>query len=164
MTFQQTVTTYPSLGREGSFASANPRYAAMPVEGGFRAGANGVTVARFVWLDDKDPTLVNNTTSVATAKPIGLIHNDGKAVIGINESASMLIPSGCDVAVYSICDMWVRTTTAATIGQKVFAVTADGTIATGDAGATVAGAVETDFVVVGYADAKSLVRISRGAV
>ena len=45
-------------------------------------------------------------------------------------------------------DFWAVAKTVAVIGQKVFAVIADGTIKTGAAGAAVAGAVETDFKVV----------------
>ena len=61
--------------------------------------------------------------------------------------ASMTIPAGSGVSVIKKGYVYVAATAAATVGQKVFAVLADGTVKTGAAGATVSGAVETDWSV-----------------
>lgn len=68
--------------------------------------------------------------------------------LGYNESASNTVPKGFPVSVAVKGDFAVVTGTTATVGQSVFAVLADGTIKTGTAGATVEGAVETDYKVV----------------
>lgn len=61
--------------------------------------------------------------------------------------ASMTIPAGSGVSVIKKGYVYVAATAAATVGQKVFAVLATGAIKTGAAGATVSGAVETDWSV-----------------
>lgn len=61
--------------------------------------------------------------------------------------ASMTIPAGSGVSVIKKGYVYVAATAAATVGQKVFAVLATGAIKTGAAGATVSGAVETDWIV-----------------
>ena len=68
--------------------------------------------------------------------------------LGYNESAFNTVPKGFPVSVAVKGDFAVVTGTAATVGQSVFAVLADGTIKTDTAGATVEGAVETDYKVV----------------
>ena len=70
----------------------------------------------------------------------------------------MLIPAGINMALMSAGDFWGRSTTATTIGQKVFASITDGTIATGAAGATITGFVETKFVVGSVAAVGELVK------
>ncbi|STD96471.1 Uncharacterised protein [Escherichia coli] len=57
-------------------------------------------------------------------------------------------------------DFWALTTTTATIGQKVFASLATGEIATGAAGTSMAGFVETWFSVASAAAAKEVIKIS----
>jgi hypothetical protein len=74
--------------------------------------------------------------------------------------ASMNIPVGQPVTLMSAGDFWAKTLTTATVGQKVFAVLADGTIKTGAAGATIAGAIETKWFVGSAAAANELVKIT----
>lgn len=61
--------------------------------------------------------------------------------------ASMTIPAGSGVSVIKKGYVYVAATAAATVGQKVFAVLATGAIKTGADGASVSGAVETDWSV-----------------
>ena len=67
--------------------------------------------------------------------------------------ASMTIPAGSGVSVIKKGYVYVAATAAATVGQKVFAVLADGSIKSGSTGATISGAVETDWVVMTPASA-----------
>jgi len=67
--------------------------------------------------------------------------------------ASMTIPAGSGVSVIKKGYVYVAATAAATVGQKVFAVLATGAIKTGAAGASVSGAVETDWSVLTPASA-----------
>ena len=53
-----------------------------------------------------------------------------------------------------------KTTTAATVGQKVFASNTTGEIATGAAGATAAGFTETEFKVASIGDVGELIKIT----
>lgn len=86
--------------------------------------------------------------------------------LGIDVEASNTVPVGYPVSVEVKGDFFAVTATDATVGQKVFAVSADGTIKTGAAQATVEGAVETDFEVIQAGAAGDVIIISnwRGAV
>lgn len=158
MTFQQSVTLYPSYGKEGSLASMNPTAVALPPEGSYKAGSGGIYQSRFVWADGTDATLVNNT---GTGVPLGFVMNTGKGVIPLGSTGSLLLEEGTDVGVFTNGDFWVRTATAATAGQKIFATLADGTIQTAAAGATVSGAVETPYYVASAGDADSLIKMTK---
>ncbi len=144
MAFQNKVELYPAPGREGSPASYNAAFAVPPPAEGFRAGSDGVTMSRFVWRDTSNDVLVNNT---GTGSPLGFVGNEMTGIIGVLDSTTMKIYQGAQVSVYMTGDWWGKSATEASIGQKVFAVLADGSIKTGTAGATIDGAVETHFVV-----------------
>lgn len=145
--FQQSVTTYRGVGQVGHPASTSPIIAAAGGPGAFKAAAAGVRIATFVFRDATDPKIVSNVAPSETSKPIGFIQNLGQAIIGFGQSNSLLIPGGVEVSPKVGGDFWVESSTVATNGQKVFASVTDGTIATGAAGATVAGFVETDWYV-----------------
>ena len=85
--------------------------------------------------------------------------------LGIDVEASNTVPVGYPVSVEVKGDFFAVTTAAATVGQKVFAVLADGTIKTGNAQTTVKDAIETDFEVIQAGDAGDVIIISnwRGA-
>lgn len=65
----------------------------------------------------------------------------------LTSSGTLEVPSGSALSVAVRGDFYAISATAATIGQKVFANTTDGSISTGEASGTVSGSVETDFVV-----------------
>lgn len=65
----------------------------------------------------------------------------------LTSSGTLTVPSGCALSVAVRGDFYANSKTEATIGQKVFASTTDGSISTGAAGSSVSGSVETDFVV-----------------
>lgn len=156
--FQNTVTLYPAAGREGDFASNEPYHNVLPPQGGFRAGKKGVFQARFVWRDSDDESLINNSGS---GVPLGFVMNEGRGTLPVNETGSLYCLPGTSLGVLSNVDAWVRTTTVAKAGQKIFAVLADGTIKTGAAGATVDGAVETNFVAASGGAANTLIKMTR---
>ncbi len=144
--FQNHVEIYPARGRAGQPASTNPIIAAAGGQDTFRSGANGAVMARFCWRDATNPILVNNT---GTGKPLGFVFNNGTATLErVTDTASMSIRAGMAVTPIVKGDFLAVSTTAVTVGQKVFAVLADGTIKTDAPGATVAGAVETDWCAV----------------
>lgn len=155
MGFQSVINQYPAPAVEGDFASANPYASVVAGDSALVAGASGVTVGRFAWA-----TAAGVVSNVQTSgAPTGFVHRHQQAVITVWLGASsMLIPAGLQMGLMSAGDFWGRSTTVATIGQKVFASITDGTIATGAAGATVTGFVETKFVVQSAAAAGELIK------
>jgi len=145
MGFQTTVNLQQAPAVAGDFATANPRASFPAGEGQYVAGAAGVTVGRFAWID-ATTGLVSNT---GTGKPDGFIHREQQALITVYlAEASNLVPQGFPVTVMRTGDYWATSTVAAaTKGQKAFAKLSDGTIQPGAAGATIAGFIETDFVI-----------------
>lgn len=145
MGFQTTVNLQQAPAVAGDFATANPRSSFPAGEGQHVAGASGVTVGRFAWIN-ASTGLVSNT---GTGKPDGFIHREQQALISVYlAEASNLVPQGFPVTVMRTGDYWVTSTVAAaTKGQKAFAKLSDGTIQPGAAGATIAGFIETDFVI-----------------
>lgn len=144
MAFQSSVRPYSGVGQEGQPASNSPIIAAAGGPGAFQAGNNGLYMCRFAWRDATDQKKLNNT---GTGKPVGYVYNNANATIDFLQSNSLLITKGREASPIVGGDFWAKAATIATVGQKVFAVLADGTLKTDDAGATVAGAVETDWYV-----------------
>lgn len=157
MSFQNQVERYSGVGQEGQPASNSPIIAAAGGPGAFQAGANGLIMARFAWRNATNPKLLDNT---GTGKPVGFVYNNANATIDYLQSNSMTIPSGREASPIVGGDFWAKSTTVATVGQKVFAALADGTISTAAAGATVADAVETDWYVASPAAIGDLLIIS----
>lgn len=148
MPFQKQVNQELAYGVPGTFASNNPDASAVPPEGAYVAGTGGCTIAAFGW-DQGDGTVLNKpSASNATAAPTGYVFNDRSAWISdIYDEATMVMPQGYMVDLKTAGDYFAVASTAATAGQKVFASTTDGTLSTGAAGATVTGAIETNFYV-----------------
>ena len=146
MTFQTQVNAQQAPAVAGDFASSNPRATVVAPEGGFVAGAGGINVATFAWIQSDGKTLLN---SDASAAPDGFVHREQQALIStyLAESGNN-IPAGFAVTLMRTGDYYFKANTNAAVkGQKVFAKLADGTTRTGAAGATIAGYVETNFVV-----------------
>lgn len=156
MGFQTSINIQQAPGVEGDFASANPRATVLAGEGALVAGEGGATVGRFAWADAD-----GQVTNAGAGAPTGFIGRHMQAVITewLGE-ASMLIPDGVAMALYNEGDFWVKSSTVATVGQKVFANNATGAIATGAAGATVADHTETRWTVKSPAAVGELLKIS----
>lgn len=161
MAFQQTVNTYPGIGIPGAYAAINP---IVSTAKGYVASA-ACNIGGFVWAD-ADADKEGCVKPTGTGRPLGFAVREITNPLGIDVEASNTVPVGYPVSVEVKGDFFAVTTTAATVGQKVFAVLADGTIKTGDAQANVKDAVETDFEVIQAGDANDVIIISnwRGAV
>lgn len=163
MAFKQTVNTYPGIGIPGAYAAINP---IVSTAKGYVASA-ACNIGGFVWADADKKGCVKPT---GTGRPLGFAVREITNPLGIDVKASNTVPVGYPVSVEVKGDFFAVTTTPATVGQKVFAVLANGTIRTGDAQATVEaaqeGVVETDFEVIQAGDANDVIIISnwRGAV
>lgn len=141
--FQGQVNILPAIGVPGQHMSTNPL---VSTQKGYCA-ADTVTIGGFVWAvtGDQNDAFVKST---GVGAPLGFAVREITNPLGYNESASNTVPKGFPVSVAVKGDFAVITATKATVGQSVFAVLANGTIITGDAGATVDGAVKTDYKVV----------------
>lgn len=142
--FQGQVNILPAIGVPGQHMSTNPL---VSTQKGYCA-ADTVTIGGFVWAVTTEEGKDAFVKSTGTGAPLGFAVREITNPLGYNESASNTVPKGFPVSVAVKGDFAVVTGTAATVGQSVFAVLADGTIKTGKAGDIVEGAVETDYKVV----------------
>lgn len=136
--FQTTVNREQALGIPGAFATNNPGISA-PI--GYVAG-DDVKIGSFVWADTN-----GNAVNTGTGVPVGFVARVIAYGLDDRGVSTDVAKKGDNLNVQVKGDFYAVATTAATVGQKVFAVEADGTIATGTAGSTIAGAVETGWVV-----------------
>lgn len=158
MPFQKLVNTYPAAGVSGDQAGLNPLAMLLPVP---VAGTGGVLTGRACWYDpDNTPGVVLNATTEAALKPLGITLRVLTGVIPATEEATMTILPGHSVGVVLRGDLLVTSAEAVTAGQKVFAKIADGSLVGGTAGGTVAGAVETDWIIRESAAADTIFHIS----
>lgn len=159
MAIQKTVKTYPGIGIPGAYAAINP---IVSTAKGYVASA-ACNIGGFVWADESKAGCVKPT---GTGRPLGFAVREITNPLGIDVKASNTVPAGYPVSVEVKGDFFAVTATAATVGQKVFAVSANGTIKTGAAQATVDGAIETDFEVIQAGSANDVIIISnwRGTV
>lgn len=145
MGFQTQVQAQQAPAVAGDFASANPRAAVVSPEGGFVAGAAGVTVGRFAWIQSDGVTVLNT----GTGKPDGFIPREQQALITTYlAERGNLIPGGFPVTLMRTGDYYATVTVAsAEKGEKAFANLADGYMQPAAAGAIVPGFIETDFTI-----------------
>ena len=160
--FQQTINRNLPVAVEGDFASAGVYHSVLAGNQQLKAGATGVTIARFGWANIADGTVANAKPADTTNQVLGFVRRgENTALItGWRDQVSMLIPAGYGVTLYDRGDFWAVTTTAATVGQSVFASDTTGEIATGAAGATVAGFTETNFKVASIGAVGELIKIT----
>lgn len=144
--FQRQVNILPAIGVPGQHMSTNPL---VSTQKGYCA-ADTVTIGGFVWAATVAKNDANDAFVKSTGKgaPLGFAVREITNPLGYNQPASNTVPKGFPVSVAVKGDFAVITGTAATVGQSVFAVLADGSIKTGTAGENVDDAIETDYKVV----------------
>ena len=163
MDFQSTVNRFLSPAVEGDFATDNPRKSMSAGEGQLLSPSEGLTLGRFAWADAAG--LAHNAKPSGVAR-LGFAAREGQELAFITTwlaGASMLVPGGLPIVLHTDLDVWVRVTVAAaTIGQKAFVSTTDGTMQPGAAGATIAGFQETPWFITRVAAVGELTVISQG--
>ena len=89
MPFQQRVNVEPALGVAGDFASMNPTANVLAGEGALVAGAGGLTVAAFGWIQADGRSVLNKPQDGSTTSPDGFVHRDltGQIVNFYDEAA-----------------------------------------------------------------------------
>jgi hypothetical protein len=146
MPFQAQVNLQQAPAVAGDFASDNPRSSVVAPEGGFVAGAGGMNVGTFGWVQADGKTVLN---SAAAGAPNGFVPRSEQALIETYLSEyGVNIPGGFPLTLMIKGDFWFKAlNNAAVVGQQVYANLTNGTIQTAAAGAPPAGYVETPFFV-----------------
>ena len=144
--FQSQVYANQAPGVEGDFASANPWFSFDAGPNALVAGVGGLTVGKFAWVDPSGTYAVN----AGTGQPAGFVHRSQQGLITTYLAEyGMLVPEGFPVTVATGGDFWATCTTAAQIGQKVYANYANGSVSAAATGTPPAGAVTTASVAAG---------------
>lgn len=148
MAFQNTVNRVSTYGIQGDVANGQvPHY--TPTTPRVATGAT-VSCGDFVWVDDQNG--VATCSKAGSGKPAGIVQRTMDFALATADEGSLQIPVGrtCSVVVWG--DMFVKTTDTAAVGKKLFVNNTTGAITCGNAGASVSGATETDWVVVSLAN------------
>lgn len=127
MGFPTVVNTVQGFGVEGDFATANARWNVPATGGRIVAGANGVAVGRFAWLDSTN-SFASNT---GPGLPVGFVKRNMNAqIVQWLADSSMVVQSGFPVALFNGGEFFVRNsgTTTATYGMKAYANSATGLV------------------------------------
>ncbi len=158
--FQTFVNLYNPLGVEGDYASANPRVTALTVgfdangnqTSGLIAGANGVIIGNFAWVE-ADGRTVNSYATGAVA-PTGYVHRDQQGLLTqYLQAAGTLIPPGFPVTLMVEGDFLdlIAGGVAAVPGSACYASYANGSLYIGSAptGASATGSIGATFTATG---------------
>lgn len=156
MALQSVVELTSAIAVEGDVATTQPAiyvdFPQVPL-----AEGNLVKVGHGVFQGTDPATQVKGAGSVF----VGLVaRNLSYPINAIDAESTMAIADKLPVSVMVKGAIWVRPATAATIGQKLFVSTTDGTCKTGTAGGSVSGCVETPFVVKSAASANELALVA----
>ena len=151
--FQNKVNLVPAVGLPGAYAAVNP---IVSTAKGYIAKVN-VPVGGFCW---EDSTVAGQVNPSGSGAPLGFVVREVAYVLDTDADAINYVPAGGNVSVQKKGDFFVQAAVAVTKGQKVFADTTTGAVKAGAAGATVSGAVETDFYFVTTAEANEISVIS----
>lgn len=149
MPFPNTVHYGWPAGFPGAWASQNPQRMVVSGANGFRAGAGGVAIAAFAWVQ-ADGATVMNTPDAANPKaaPSGFVvrAQQGVATQYLQQN-TMTIAQGFMVGLAEGGDVFALASTDAVAGQAVYAALADGTLQCAPAGSAPTGTVDTGWSV-----------------
>ncbi len=155
MALQSSVGLYAPVAVPGQAATPN-QSVYTPIT--YLADATyGVKVGHFVWRNSDGEA---SNTQVASTLPLGLAERVLDAPnYDITSAGTDTVPPTYPVTVAVKGDYFVKTATAATVGQAVFAMT-DGSVKTDASGATVTGGIETSWRVKTAGSANDVILIS----
>lgn len=155
MTFQKTLNRELPRAVAGDFASTNPRNSMLAGEGALVAG-EPITVGQFAFAD-------LTTGKVYAAKDtgyrVGFVHRNNQAIVPLGSAASMVIPTGREVALFTSGDFYVEAPATVAVGGTVYALDADGTVQAVSTNAT-----DTGFKFAEAGGEGDLVKITRFSV
>ncbi|MGF6806284.1 hypothetical protein OKW30_001410 [Paraburkholderia sp. Clong3] len=148
MSFPRQVNVQAAPAVLGDFCDSNPRATVNAGEAALIAGANGVTVGRFAWLDPVDRRRVN---SYGAGEPSGFVRRDQQALItAFLAEYGLVMPVGSPITLFSAGGFWVRNDGDATSArdQPAYANNSTGQIRFDKnwAGASVTGQIDPNVV------------------
>lgn len=155
MTFQRTLNRDLPRGVAGDFASTNPRNSILAGEGALVAG-EPITVGQFAFADLDTGKVYSE---FAASLVIGFVHRNNQAVVPLGQAASMIIPTGKELALFSNGDFYAVAPGAVTAGDPVYALSADGSVRS-----VATDAQSTNFVFAESAASGELVKITRFSI
>ena len=153
MTFQTHLNRDLPRGVAGDFASTNPRQNMLAGEAALVAG-EPIAVGQFAFVRDGKAY-----AEFEAGGRIGFVHRNNQAVVPLGQQASMIVPEGREVALFTSGDFYVVAPAAVTVGAKVYALEADGSVA-----AAATDAQDTGFVFAEAGAQGDLVKITRFAI
>jgi len=124
MTFQRSLNRDLPRGVAGDFASTNPRNSILAGEAALVAG-EPLTVGQFAFADLATGKV---WAAFVAGRVVGFVHRNNQAVVALGSAASMTIPVGKEVALFSNGDFYVVAPAAVDPGDAVFAETATGAV------------------------------------
>jgi hypothetical protein len=145
MPFQRTVNQQLAPAVAGDFASADPRASVLAGPGQLVAGANGLILARFAWLDSTY-TLASNTGAGAPAGFAARMGNSDALITAFLAETTMTVTRGLPITLYREGDFWVVNsgTNEVVPNQKAYANNATGLVTF-----AATGAAPSDFSMTG---------------
>lgn len=117
---------------EGAFASTNPRAVMLAGSVAYRAGEDGLAVARFAWADSITGFATNERTDARQLLGFVLPVFDGINAVRVSRGVRYIRP-GLGVTMMAAGDFWVRFPHGASAGQRVYAALVDGSPISGEA-------------------------------
>lgn len=151
---------YPTMapGVEGDFADHNPRSTVDAGPGGLVAGANGLIIGRFAWLDyasidpNGAPAIAESFATPGFTAPAGFVHREQQGTL-VNwlGGASMWIAPGYPVTLHQSGGFFVINNgiAYAQLGMKAFARATDGAVIFGAPGSSPEAASFTGAIAAG---------------
>lgn len=140
MPFQSAINENQAPAVEGDFASNNPGRSMVSESGAsLRAGTAGVIFGRFARAANATGLVTNGNPGVPSR--IGFVHRHQlEQLAGRLQESGGTIVAGQPITLMERGDFWARFAAGATIGHRVFASFADGTLTSAATGTTVPGA------------------------
>lgn len=151
MGFPSTVQGVQAFAVPGDFADQNPRATVDAGPGGLVAGALGVAVGLFAWIDQDLNTDARSVSNFGAGTPAGFVHREQQGLITtFLQDASQIVPVGLGVTLFNSGGFWVKNDGSVTAqrGMKAYADNATGRVSFNATGTPPTGAVVTGAVVV----------------
>lgn len=155
MSFQQKLNREMPRGVAGDFASTNPRNSILAGESSLRT-FEPINVGGFAFADLETGLVYEDYNS---GRVVGFVHRNNQAVVPLGQSASMKIPQGKEIALFSNGDFYAVSPAAVNPGDKVYAHETHGEVSN-----IAANAQPTNFVFAEKAAAGALVKITRFSI
>lgn len=146
MGFPRQVNVQAAPAVAGDFCDANPRSTVDAGQGSFVAGASGLVIGAFAWVDALTNRIAN---SFGAGAPTGFVQRDQQALItAYLADNSMVIPPGYPCTLFNAAGFWVLNagSTTSAIGNKAYANNSNGSVSFGPTGTPPAAASVTGSI------------------